>query len=599
MIHLDQLVFTPLPQLRLKQALIRGGHYPSDITILEYRRDGSIQAMLDEIIQLKPDVVGFSCYTWNFIAVERLSVALKAYSPAITVIWGGPHVSECAERFLAKYTDSVDLIITWFGETTFTKSMQMLEVGSTPSEISMQLPGSWTPGCGKHAVEYPHLASLGYPYDFMPRSVTDNIANRVFLIESFRGCPWSCAYCLWGQAEKKYPALSAQEMKSQMYRMVEDGARIFMYADAGLGLMREDGQQRDLAVYQGFVDDRILMNAGAQIRGYFFWQTLNDDMLDVIAELIKQGVMGQLDIGIQTFNKAVLQDLMRPTNYDKFFDTIERLHKHDIRFSLDLILGLPGDTLEGFKESLRKVIKCRPDRTQSFPLSILPGTGYDLRRDELGIKTIRGSYRDDAETIIATKTMPYKDMLEALELEAWMFLYYAEGLFAKTLNFIAERDRTDELDVLVGLKDWSSRNAPHLYALAEVYRSKLYDSRSDGRYALEQLLMDTFVEVYKELLMWAGADDTEAGDIMHDELLAFPKTKEVASDLQGIGDIVYTDGVLARWFGEELCQYKWRQDPVIGAIVRNRNFYTWQRLGEDVSEADLSISDDLLQGAKQ
>lgn len=955
LIHLDQIVFTPLPQLRLKNALVAAGHDPDDVTILEYSRDDSLQAMLHEIISLRPNVVGFSCYTWNFLAVERLSEALSTRLPAAHIVWGGPHVSEAPSRFLQRYAGSVDNVVTWYGEGSFVELVGAYMLGATPLEAAHTIPGVFALDpvidfyvVGKRATDYTHIESLGYPYQHMPASVTDRIAERVFLIESYRNCPFSCfpagvhvsttegsnrriedvkvgdvllgfdeatktltettvvetfkheatelvriyfdaqikgktvtsivctpehpfyvngrwvtarelapgdeiyhatgtdkksllmrlhnpvaredvreriratvklqssalvarmrqtrasgrwrpgvmtsegresissrmrlnnpmyrpevarkasnslkasiasgqvvptmlqpgwadrfksinkeeqalldllnaffpdawaftgtsdksvgwckpdfmhtdekkiieyhgcywhncptcyptpsftvnvgrdhakrkeyesqgykllevwshelrdvdaltqkigaftyngvkvvkvvpfpeksttflrkkygtysptttvynlhcephnnyfandllshncSYCLWGQAEKSYEALSADTMVEQMYSMVCDGARIFMYADAGLGLIREDGKQRDLEVFRRFASDGVLQRNKVELRGYFFWQTMTDETLDVIKELIDQKVMGQLDIGIQTFNPAVLPDLQRPTNYDKFFATVERLHQRDIRFSLDLILGLPGDNFDGFRESLRKVISCRPDRTQSFPLSILPGTAYDLRRDELGIETIRGSYRDDAETVIATNTFSYADMQRALDLEAWMFLYYAEGLFAEGLNAIALRTGRDELDLLQSLKAF---DAPALHSLVEIYRGMLYDSRSDGRHALEQRLMETFSQVYQEILEWALSERAIYPELrlFRDTLLAFPKTWEAAAALDGVDGILFVDKVtplLTRFQDGTFAKWEWQRDPVIGAIVRNRNFYLWTK----------------------
>jgi hypothetical protein len=314
---------------------------------------------------------------------------------------------------------------------------------------------------------------------------------------------------------------------------------------------------------------------------------MNDETLDVIKVLIDQGVIGQLDIGIQTFNKAVLPDLQRPTNYEKFFAVVERLHSRGIRFSLDLVLGMPGDTLSGFKDSLRKVISCRPDRCQTFPMSVLPGTAYDLRRDELGLKTVRGSMYDDAETVIETNTMSYADIQTALDLESWMFLWYAEGLFLRSLTELAEEWDVDPLDQLQDLRAWAATNAPHLTELANIYRRKLYDSRSEGRHQMEQRLMDTFAKIYQELLDYFTtteepisdwSDPRSAVDTLRDELLTFPKFQATAAALDGIDGIQYRDGILYR-NGKA---YAWQRDPVVGAIVRNRNHYAWQAAREVV-----------------
>jgi radical SAM superfamily enzyme YgiQ (UPF0313 family) len=576
LLHLDNVVFTPLPQLRLRKALVdRGVCAPDDVTVLEYPREASVQTILDEILALKPDVVGLSCYTWSFVAVERVSAALKALRPDVLVVWGGPHVSELPRRFFERFPQSVDLIVTWYGEESFAEVVKGHAVGMTPDEQAATIPGVWSARYGAQATDFPPLASLGYPYEWLPRSVSDHMAERVFLLETFRNCPFSCSYCLWGQAGKTLDGLPEQQMYDEIMALVDAGARILMFADAGLGLMRNpDRTSRDTAVFRRLADEGILAAKHVNLRSYFFWQSMTDDTLDVIKALIDQGVIGQLDIGIQTFNKAVLPDLQRPTNYEKFFTVVKKLHHRQIRFSLDLVLGMPGDTLSGFKDSLRKVISCRPDRCQTFPMSVLPGTAYDLRREELGLKTVRGSMYDDAETVVATNTMTYADIQTALDLEAWMFLWYAEGLFLRSLTDLAAERGVDPLDALDDLRTWAAEHAPNLSELASIYRRKLYDSRSEGRHQMEQRLMDTFAEVYQELVSYFAG--TSALDTLRHELLSFPKFKASAERLFGIDGIIFADDALIRYTKG----YIWQRDPVVGAIVRNRNHYAWQAVQE-------------------
>jgi hypothetical protein len=118
-------------------------------------------------------------------------------------------------------------------------------------------------------------------------------------------------------------------------------------------------------------------------------------------------------------------------------------------------------------------------------------------------------------------------------------------------------------------------NAPTLTELAAIYRENLYDSRSQGRYLLEQRLMDRFADIYQELVSWATyiRPQSEVSGIQRHELLTFPKFRKVAKALQGI------DGIIGEIDGHTLVKngrvYTWQQDPIIGAIVRNKNFYKW------------------------
>ena len=59
------------------------------------------------------------------------------------------------------------------------------------------------------------------------------------MLESYRGCPFSCSYCLWGVASKKIDFISAERMIKEFDNLINIGARQFNLADAGFGLKKE------------------------------------------------------------------------------------------------------------------------------------------------------------------------------------------------------------------------------------------------------------------------------------------------------------------------------------------------------------------------
>lgn len=89
--------------------------------------------------------------------------------------------------------------------------------------------------------------------------------------------------------------------------------------------------------------------------------------------LIEKRVIGQLDVGIPTFNPNTLAAMKRPTNYQRFDESMRMLQRWICRtrsYSMDLILGLPGDDLEGWKHSIQRLLGYRPRRYPSFLCSI-------------------------------------------------------------------------------------------------------------------------------------------------------------------------------------------------------------------------------------
>lgn len=86
------LVFAPLSQLSLKTYAVQSGVCRADnITIVEFSREDEVANSLMAILAIKPDVVGFGCYVWNFLVVEdKVSRAIKhLLSERCTVVWWG------------------------------------------------------------------------------------------------------------------------------------------------------------------------------------------------------------------------------------------------------------------------------------------------------------------------------------------------------------------------------------------------------------------------------------------------------------------------------------------------------------------------------
>ena len=79
----------------------------------------------------------------------------------------------------------------------------------------------------------------------------------------------------------------------------------------------------------------------------------------------------RVSLGIQTDNDEVLQKLGRPHNYAQAVTAVERIRKAGFRnLSLDLMYGLPGQTLESWEKTLRNVMTLNPDHISCYGLKV-------------------------------------------------------------------------------------------------------------------------------------------------------------------------------------------------------------------------------------
>ena len=465
----ELLLFTPLPQIHMNNVLLDNKIVEKEqVLTLEYINSESLSKIFFEIAENKPTIVSFSVYMWNYKAVAQLSESIKnKFGNKCWVVWGGPHVSEDPLLFMKKNSNITDFLVTWYGERPimdiaksyiessgdlksakeilikkrskgiyfsgefqknillkkeleelFVKQKKQNNVNAEKeSDIYNQFGGN---GFGLRAGDFIPLAELpeAYQYDRLPKAVTDIIGQRIFNLESYRGCPFSCSYCLWGVASKKCDYLSADRMCREFENMVNFGARHFNLSDAGFGLKK----QRDVTFLKHIIEIQSQTKHTINLTGYWFWQTLTDEMLEVMKEVIDRGIMGQIDVGIQTFNPEVTKVMKRPTDYEKFDDTVSRIQKHKIPFQMDLILGLPGDNFKGYLDSVKNIMRLQPDKFQTFPLSVLPGSDYDRRRKELGIVTMKGSRSMEIDSVIETASFPANEIQQALRVESYFYL---------------------------------------------------------------------------------------------------------------------------------------------------------------------------------
>jgi len=126
------------------------------------------------------------------------------------------------------------------------------------------------------------------------------------------------------------------------------------------------------------------LNTGGGIR--LFSEIRAEAVDDELADRLAAAGFYWFEIGLQSTNPKALKLMNRPTDLRRFVEGVQRLKTRGITPSIDLIIGLPGDDLQGFRRSVDFVADHGlQDDVQIFPLSVLPGTDFRRRHRELGL----------------------------------------------------------------------------------------------------------------------------------------------------------------------------------------------------------------------
>lgn len=389
-----------------------------DVQIMEYTIKDSIKQIINELEQVKPDVIGFSVYIWNVTVITEI---LKQLSLKDTkIILGGPEVSYESAYFLTKY--NVDFIIRGEGEIVYNLLLHSLESNSDYSNINNLMYLKDNKLVDNGISEIPDLTILKQPY-FLDDDII-HIPNKVSYIESSRGCPYKCSYCL-SSLEKKVRFFNIEAVEETILYLMKHGSKTIKFLD------RTFNANKNTLNLLSFI---IENNNNKTV----FQFEITGDILDqeIIHHLNKYAPPGlfRFEIGIQSINYETNFLVDRFQNTEKLFENIRLIQEGNIiGLHLDLIAGLPKEDLISFRKTFDEVFKLGAKELQLGFLKMLRGTKIRREADLYGYK-----YNDLAPyEIISNNSISIDDVKEIHLVEHMLDIYHNKGYFGiNLLNYI-------------------------------------------------------------------------------------------------------------------------------------------------------------------
>jgi MoaA/NifB/PqqE/SkfB family radical SAM enzyme len=311
-------------------------------------------ALLNLLGDLKPDIFGFTLFSWNLERSLYLSEKLKAaWGPRI--VCGGPEVTPDNPRTRSRH---VDFLSCGEGEAVFRRLLTD--------------PDSWQTGSGGEsaaeifrAAESPYLSGILAPE-----------AENLMLLETQRGCPYRCGFCFYNKSRQGLVFAEERNLLRALAWAVKSRIAEVYLLDPSL-----NSRPQLKALLAGIAR----LNADGGIR--LFSEIRAEAVDDELADLLAAAGFYWFEIGLQSTNPKALELMNRPTRLKRFVEGAERLKARGITPSIDLILGLPGDDLQGFMRSVDFLTDHGlKDDVQIFPLAVLPGTDFRKRSRELGLQ---------------------------------------------------------------------------------------------------------------------------------------------------------------------------------------------------------------------
>ncbi|WP_243374929.1 radical SAM protein [Geotalea sp. SG265] len=374
------------------------------------------QAFLEEILALNPDAIGFSIYAWNRAECLEMAAALRLLRPAAILFAGGPEASADAERILSGA--SLDFIITGEGEATFVEAMARLSECSPVDGlqgIALMRQGSF------QSLPRPAQPNPGrFPSPYLSGTLIPGEGDGA-LWELSRGCSFACEFCFDHKGHAGVRYFPEERITRELQVFAKQKVTQVFVLDSTFNL----DIKRAKKILQ------LIRKAAPHIHFHF---EVRSEFIDAeLADLFTQ-ITCSLQIGLQSADPLVQQNVGRVFNREDFSSRIGMLNETGAIFGFDLIYGLPGDSLSGFRRSLDFALSLYPNHLDIFPLAVLPGTRLAERADELGL--VR---KDTAPyTVISSPTFPPADMVIAARLAAACDIFYSRGKAVAWFNSVLQ-----------------------------------------------------------------------------------------------------------------------------------------------------------------
>ena len=427
---------------------------------VQFRLFKSVNKLLDAFEKDKPDLVGFSNYTWNAGMSKFAGEWIKKINPKTPIVMGGPNIridKKGIEEFLRK-TKYVDKYCMFAGEFSVYEILKFLLDRSKKKRTSEDLRNQIINGC--YSISNNKLTGNSnytrpddldeIPSPFLTGLMDPFLKEGFYpIIETNRGCPFSCTFCVWGiSALNKVLKFSMKRVKNELSYVAESSFKssAIVLGDANFGIL-----PRDVEIAQHVRDLYDETKSFSSLKMY--WAKISKPHMIDIGKIL--GHLTHTYIAFQSLDDKVLENIKRKNiRLADLLNLIEKLKGYTYGAQTDILVGLPGETYQSHLNSLEKVLSLGITQIFGGEIQMLPGADMDTEesRKKFGLKTKYrffeggyGVYRGEfvyelQEGIRQTNTMSEKEMLKLRALRAFFYASVTLGEHLPLVHYLKKKN---------------------------------------------------------------------------------------------------------------------------------------------------------------
>lgn len=307
-------------------------------SFVEFTINDSDEKIIEALVQMPYDMLGFSCYIWNIEKIKRVVTLLKQRYPDRILFAGGPEVSY--DTPVAPF----DYLLKGDGELSIRDFLLYQKVPATALYVNTMQ-------------QVPFIGDL---------YTKDDLQNRIIYMETTRGCPYRCSYCLASIQLDHVIFKDEEKVQQELLYYIERGAKTIKFLDRSFNV--------NPSRFMRFLSFLNTLNSEHTFQFEIAANLLNKEVMNYLSKKVKPGLV-RLEIGIQSTLQKANEAVDR---FDDIGDTLAKIKQlvqaGRVVIHADLIVGLPYENYARAQTSFNEVFLLFPHELQLGFLKKLKGT---------------------------------------------------------------------------------------------------------------------------------------------------------------------------------------------------------------------------------
>lgn len=388
------------------------------VELYESTINNSKHRVIEDIYNHMPDVIGFSTYIWNIEYVLMLIDSIKKILPNVIIYLGGPQATFDFHNLL-EHNANIEFISMYEGENAFIQLLANNFNYKDCCNIAYRNKQEIVVNDNKELCRYFN------PYTDKYMSMLN---SKIAYIETSRGCPFSCAFCLSGRKDNvRY--FDIDICKDNIVKLANSGSKTIKFVDRTFNA----NAKRSDEILQFILDKFQLKEIPSDI--CFHFEIAADLLNEKSLEFIKKFPPGliQFEAGLQSFNNQTLSEINRATNIEKLVSNLKLLAGfNNNHLHIDLIAGLPLEDYESFQKGFNLAYEINADVIQVGFLKLLHGSKLRQEMDSYNYKCSDYSPYE----ILENDFISYSELNEIHLMEDVVDKLYNSNKFKDSLKYI-------------------------------------------------------------------------------------------------------------------------------------------------------------------